>query len=80
MILSPVVSTNIAAAGYDEANLLFEVQFRGGAKYQYKGVPKEIVEAVMRGPSPGRAFRTLVRDKYPFVKVPPVVTPPPLVG
>lgn len=61
MELTPVESRSITAAGYDEASQTLSVQFKSGAVYQYKDVPRETFDAFMAAESKGRFFQESVR-------------------
>ncbi len=64
-----VTSENLRAVGYDEAKQLLEVEFRNGAIYQYRGVPKPVYTQLMRAPSHGEFFARYVRNDYSYEKV-----------
>lgn len=62
----PVVSSNIAAIGYESATNTLEVEFTSGAVYEYLGVPAETYEAFLQAESPGRYFATNIKGAYTF--------------
>jgi hypothetical protein len=63
----PVESSSIASVGYDSSVL--EIEFRHGAVYRYRGVPKPLFEAFMASESMGRFFLEEIRDAFAFVRV-----------
>lgn len=67
MTRTPVESSNVSSFGYQP---VLEVEFKGGAVYQYEGVPPEVVEQIRQSPSFGAALsRLVVKGPYTFVKV-----------
>ncbi|WP_366664304.1 KTSC domain-containing protein [uncultured Alistipes sp.] len=48
-----VASSNIASIGYDEENLILEVEFNNGNIYHYFDVPSHIYEGLMNADSKG---------------------------
>ena len=68
----PVESSQIKEIGYDEANMVLEVQFkRGNAVYQYVEVPPDVADNLIDAESLGKFFNANVRDKYQFTKLAP---------
>jgi hypothetical protein len=69
--LTPVVSNQVAAIGYDEATQTLAVTFtRGvGAVYHYAGVSKETCEAFITADSIGKYFGEHIKN-LPFTKYP----------
>ncbi|MBA7552008.1 hypothetical protein ES705_44559 [subsurface metagenome] len=59
-----VVSSNIESIGYDAANEVLEVEFRGGAVYQYSGVPKDVYNELMEAESVGRYLSSHIKGIY----------------
>ena len=51
MKLTPVKSSNIDAIGYEEAEMVLYVQFKGGGLYKYAKVPQSKFSAFMKAPS-----------------------------
>jgi len=62
--LQPVVSSNLAAAGWAPPSTL-EVAFLSGSLYQYAGVPVSVFDALMKAPSKGKYFWANIR-KAPY--------------
>jgi hypothetical protein len=69
--LTPVVSNQVAAIGYDEASQTLAVTFtRGqGAIYHYPNVSKETCEAFVTAESIGKYFGQHIKN-LPFIKYP----------
>ena len=57
-------STYIAETEYDFDTGALTVTFSDGATWQYDDVPQLVYTQLVRAPSVGRAFRTLIRDSY----------------
>lgn len=63
--LTPVVSSNIAATGYDAGTKTLAVQFKSGtAIHYYQDVPPEVAEGLANAESVGRYFAQNVRGKF----------------
>ena len=69
MVLKPVKSSNLQKVGYDPASQKLVVQFRNGAFYEYKNVPSETYDSMMRAPSVGKYFSEFVRNRFSFDRV-----------
>ena len=69
MTRTPVDSSNISSIGYDEASSTFEIEFHGGAVYQYFDVPEYIHEAFINASSHGKYFQKNIRGNYQFQKI-----------
>ena len=63
MNLVPVVSSNLAAVGYDPAAGEMQIQFRNGRLYAYR-VPLSVYENLMNAGSKGRYFAYYIRWRY----------------
>jgi hypothetical protein len=72
VVLVPVVSSQIAAVGYDPITRQLVVRFRGSdrwpeAIYSYAGVPAEIAAELIAAESPGAYFHRHIRQGgYPY--------------
>lgn len=62
--MNPVVSSNIAAAGYDEETKTLIIEFNSGSTYSYSGVPKETAMMLWSAASPGRYFYDYIKNYY----------------
>ena len=67
--MHPAISSNIAAAGYDEVTRTLEIRFLNGATYRYTDVPKEIYEGMWKADSMGKFVHSNIASKYKFAKV-----------
>lgn len=65
----PVSSSNIASIGYDENQMVLEVEFLDGRIYHYEGVPKYIFDDFLNAGSKGRFFHSNIRYTYPYSRV-----------
>ncbi|WP_106813931.1 KTSC domain-containing protein [Microbacterium timonense] len=61
----PLDSSAIAAAGYDAATAVLELEFSSGEVYRYFAVPPSVHRALRSAESAGRFFRDRIRDVYP---------------
>lgn len=64
-----VSSSNIESIGYDESKEILEIEFKRGNIYQYKGVPDNIFQNLLRAGSHGKYFNVHIKDKYPTIKI-----------
>jgi hypothetical protein len=53
---SQVISSNVAAVGYDPNAMTLEVEFKKGGVYQYFNVPPAVHAAMVAAPSIGHYF------------------------
>ena len=60
----PVPSTVLSGWDYDTATSQLSLSFTDGAIYSYTAVPAQIVEALLRAPSPGKFFNTRIRRNF----------------
>ncbi len=51
MTYTPVLSTTIAAVGYDPDTATLAVQFHSGAEYHYADVPQDVADGFLVAPS-----------------------------
>jgi hypothetical protein len=63
-----VVSSDIAAIGYDEATETLEIEFHATGVYRYFSVPKPVHEQLIATPSPGKFFLQSIKGKYAWEK------------
>lgn len=70
--LTPIEgSTNIRAAGYDEAAKEMSIAFHGGPEvYVYKDVPPATFANFMAATSKGSHYHAHIRGKFSFEKKP----------
>lgn len=67
MLLVPVASTDIAAAGYDPETGELQVQFTTGTIYSYQSVPPEVYQGFLDAPSKGSYFAQVFRRSPNFL-------------
>lgn len=69
--MSPVISSNISAAGYDEKSKKLVIQFSNGSKYEYNEAPLWIYEGIFKADSPGKFVKdSLIKgDPYKAKKI-----------
>jgi hypothetical protein len=65
----PVVSSDIASVGYDEASQTLEIEFHATGIYRYFSVPKPVFDALLTTPSPGKYFLQQIKGKFAWEKV-----------
>lgn len=64
-----VVSSNIAAVGFDEDTGTLQVEFSSGTVYEYQGVPKDVYDGLMAAESKGSYFAKHIRGAYLTAKL-----------
>jgi len=65
----PVSSSNLQSVGFDPDSSTLEIEFKGGAVYQYQGVPQAEFDAFMNASSLGKYFHANIKDRYATVKL-----------
>jgi hypothetical protein len=66
----PVVSSQIAAVGYDKDSQKLRVEFlKNGSLYQYDDVPEEVFNNLVAAPSVGGYFGTAVKGVYSYERL-----------
>jgi KTSC domain-containing protein len=63
-----VVSSNIQGIGYTPEDSKLHVEFKGGSRYTYSGVPEDVYEDFLNAPSKGIFFADTIKDSYPYVR------------
>lgn len=67
---SRVVSSSVAAVGYDEESRILEVEFVDGRVYRYVDVPPHVPATMVSGSvSVGRFLNDRVKGRYRYVKL-----------
>ena len=66
---APVSSTNIASIGYDENQMVLEIEFLNGRVYRYEGVPEYVFRNFLNASSKGRFFHSNIRNVYPYSRI-----------
>jgi len=69
MIREPVSSSNLVSVGYDSESQILEVEFKGGAIYQYSGVPEAVLAGLMAASSCGSYLQQHIKGHYSYVRV-----------
>lgn len=64
-----VVSSNIVSIGYDEANSVLEIEFKGGEVYEYFDVPEHVYNELMGAGSHGSYHNSHIRSKYRYQRI-----------
>lgn len=64
-----VASSNIEKIGYDEKTKTLRVVFKGGAIYDYTGVPLSVFQGFKMSLSIGTFLRNNIAKVYPYKKV-----------
>lgn len=65
----PVRSSNIVSVGYEDDDGILEVEFSGGALYEYYRVPRQVFDGLLASSSPGQYLATNVKDVYQYRRV-----------
>lgn len=66
---TPVSSSSLASVGFSAETKTLEVEFHGGAVYQYFDVPAAIADGFWTAPSLGRYFQACIRGRYRYRRV-----------
>ena len=69
MELRKVSSSNLAAVGYNEEDQSLVIQFKNGMFYEFKEVPIEVYNMMLRAPSIGKYFNAVIRNKFAYTKL-----------
>ena len=60
----PISSSNIVSAGYDPATQTLELEFKGGAVWQYMNFPESMWYEFLSAPSQGKYFRAQILPRF----------------
>lgn len=66
---TPVISSNLASVGYDEASQTLEVTFKNGTTYAYSRVPASEHAALMAADSHGKYLNAYIKPRYAVTKL-----------
>jgi hypothetical protein len=66
--LLPIKSGNIQAMGYSKEHQLLRVLFKSGTLYQYRNVPSDVYEQVVKSNSIGSSF-SRIKNFYPYTRM-----------
>lgn len=64
-----VTSSNVASVGYEDATQTLEIEFHGGAVYQYFDVPRAVFEGLLAADSPGGFVHEQIRGVFRYARV-----------
>lgn len=66
-----VKSSQIKSVGHDPSTNMMEIEFNGGAIYQYSNVDQEEFDTFLKSESIGKHFGATFKNdaRYPFVKI-----------
>lgn len=64
IVMQPLKSNQLKAAGYDLATSTLKVEFVSGGIYFYSAVPRDVFSGLMTAASAGSYFTTYVRNKF----------------
>ena len=68
MRMIPVVSSNLAAVGYDSENQILTVQFHSGL-YEYMNVPESVFNGLLNASSKGQYHAAYIKNAYPYRRI-----------
>ena len=66
-----VQSSLLASVAYDHGRAILQLEFDGGAVYQYFGVPVQSYQELLQAASHGAYFNRHIRSLFRFVLLPP---------
>ena len=64
-----VESSQVVSVGYDSGAQALEVEFAGGAVYQYAGVPDHVHREMLAADSVGRYLNVHIKGAFPYERV-----------
>jgi|LSQX01.2.fsa_nt_gb hypothetical protein len=64
-----IESSNLDAVAYDDDNGSLLVQFKNGAEYEYKGVPRKEFNNMLVADSHGEYFHRNIKPAYEGVRI-----------
>ena len=64
-----VSSSNILSIGYDNNSETLEIEFHGGAVYQYYNVAQGVYDSMMAASSKGQFLHSQIKDRFPYSRV-----------
>jgi hypothetical protein len=63
---APFTSSNVAAARYDNEQLLLEVEFHNGGRYHYFDVPEQVARSFEQADSKGKFLAASIKGHYRY--------------
>lgn len=70
MIRYPVESSNLAAVGYDAVSKILQVEFKGGAIYNYFKVSPDSYDSLLDAESVGKYLNAEIKPNHGFELMP----------
>ena len=67
--MTPLKSSVIKAADYDEANQILTLNFQNGTTYAYLNVDRDTFRDLTLAESAGQFFQNNIRPHFPGVKI-----------
>lgn len=64
-------STTLAAVTYDNHRETLQLDFRDGTRYLYSGIAPSLYRELLCAVSKGSFFNRRIRNRFPYVKIPP---------
>jgi hypothetical protein len=61
---SPLDSSAVRSAGYDDANQVLELEFSNGRIYQFDAVPRGVYDWLLRTPNKGGYVNRMINGRY----------------
>lgn len=68
---SPLTSSSVASAGYDDVTHVLEIEFSAGRIYQFEEVPRGVFEWLLRTPNKGSYVARMINNVYRYRDVTP---------
>lgn len=69
MEMRSVESSNLDQVGYDPENDEMIIEFKGGARYSYHGIPPEVHDALVNADSVGKYFNENIKKVYTGTRI-----------
>lgn len=66
---TPIASSSIRSAGYDQQTMTLEVAFVNETIYQYIDVPEHIFHGLLSAPSAGAYLNSNIKGVYRYTKL-----------
>ena len=73
--MSPVESSQLKSAGYDQDSDDLYIEFKTGVVYRYSEVPPEVFEKLTLSSSAGSYFAANIKGNYEYKKLDLLVDP-----
>lgn len=61
-------SSNVAGFCYDEASETLTVEFNGGTRYNYYGVPQRVYQGLVSADSKGKYLNAEIKGTYRYAR------------